>query len=165
MRDGSGDEYFILFNTQGAIIKGFAHESPMSPCVTVPIKVWPGVLCEVPERFGGFLSEPAFSIQNTTFCIWRGNQDQYWQTGSIEYPESEDADGSEELLARLDGAPSSYVEFAKFYYERETPLSLVERIYQHERLTEELVDTLNPQISFADLQTDIEEIGYPYRLM
>lgn len=31
MRNGSGDEYFILFNSQGAIMKGFAHESAMSP--------------------------------------------------------------------------------------------------------------------------------------
>jgi hypothetical protein len=31
MRNGSGDEYFILFNSEGAIMKGFAHESSMSP--------------------------------------------------------------------------------------------------------------------------------------
>ncbi len=30
MRDGSGDDYFILFNNHGAIIKGFAHGSQLS---------------------------------------------------------------------------------------------------------------------------------------
>jgi hypothetical protein len=31
MRNGSGDDYFLLFNAAGAILKGFAHESPMTP--------------------------------------------------------------------------------------------------------------------------------------
>ena len=29
MRNGQGDDFFILFNNNGAIIKGFDHESPM----------------------------------------------------------------------------------------------------------------------------------------
>src|SRR4051812_33026108 len=49
MRDGSGDEYFILFNPYGAIIKGFAHESSMSPYDTESGKPWSGVLDDVPE--------------------------------------------------------------------------------------------------------------------
>ena len=31
MRDGSGDEYFAVFSPVGGILKGFAHESAMSP--------------------------------------------------------------------------------------------------------------------------------------
>jgi hypothetical protein len=31
MRDGSGDEYFMVFSPKGAILKGFDHEAPMSP--------------------------------------------------------------------------------------------------------------------------------------
>lgn len=30
MRDGSGDDYFLLFNKAGAILKGYAHESTMA---------------------------------------------------------------------------------------------------------------------------------------
>ena len=30
MRDGSGDNWFLLFCQAGAILKGFAHESPMA---------------------------------------------------------------------------------------------------------------------------------------
>ncbi len=48
MRDGSGDDYFILFNFLGAIIKGFAHESSMSPYVNEPIQIWKGILENVP---------------------------------------------------------------------------------------------------------------------
>lgn len=31
IRNGQGDEFFAVFNTQGFLLKGFAHESPMSP--------------------------------------------------------------------------------------------------------------------------------------
>jgi hypothetical protein len=44
MRDGSGDEYFMLFSPKGAILKGFDHESPMSPWQREPVAVWPGIL-------------------------------------------------------------------------------------------------------------------------
>src|SRR4030095_3057050 len=71
MRDGSGDEYFILFDSHGAIMKGFAHESTMSPWANDAEQIWPGVLDQVPSEFGDFLSEPAFSMSETTFCIWR----------------------------------------------------------------------------------------------
>jgi hypothetical protein len=32
-------------------------------------KVWPGVLDAVPEVFKSFATEPAFSKEDTTFCI------------------------------------------------------------------------------------------------
>jgi hypothetical protein len=71
MRNGQGDEYFILFDSHGAIMKGFDHESAMSPWSADEEKTWPGIFDDVPEEFKSFLSEPAFSIPETTFCIWR----------------------------------------------------------------------------------------------
>src|SRR5678809_383442 len=76
------------------------------------------VLDQVPREFGSFLTEPAFSVEETTFCIWRKNEDAAWQTGEIKYPEEEDPDGSEDLLFILDGNPETYREFAEQYYER-----------------------------------------------
>jgi hypothetical protein len=161
MRDGSGDEYFILFNPHGAIMKGFAHESPMSPYAIESGKPWAGVFDSVPDEFKGFLSEPAFSIEDTTFCIWRKYTDSSWQVGSIDYPEGDNPDGSEDLLCILDNQPSTYKEFAEEYYEREIDLSAVEQIYQHKALTPEIVAALNVDVSLGALKSDIEEIGYP----
>ena len=62
MHDGSGDDYIILFNSHGAIIKGFGHESTMSPFVDEPPKVWRGVLDSVPSEFSDFINESAFSV-------------------------------------------------------------------------------------------------------
>src|SRR5919198_763652 len=95
MRDGVGDDYFILFGHRGAIIKGFEHESPMSPYLRESGEPWPGVLDDVPSEFQDFLTEPAFSIRDTTFCIWRRHTDPSWQVGEIDYPEEDDPDGSE----------------------------------------------------------------------
>lgn len=67
MRDGSGDDYFLVFDSIGAIVKGFSHESNMSPHLKNPSRVWPGVLDDVPSVFSQFLSEPAFSLEDTTF--------------------------------------------------------------------------------------------------
>ena len=160
MRDGLGDEYFILFTAHGAIMKGFAHESPMSPYATESGKPWPGVLDEVPSAFQQFLSEPAFTIGDVTFCIWRRNADSVWQVGSIDYPDGNDPDGSEDLLAILDGSPSAYKEFAEEYYEREVQLSAVEYIYQQKPLTTDAVAALNAELSLDELKADVDEIGY-----
>ena len=48
MRNGSGDEFFAHFSRAGSWIKGFAHESPMSPWCENPPRPWPGVLDAVP---------------------------------------------------------------------------------------------------------------------
>ena len=161
MRNGSGDDYFILFNLHGAIIKGFAHESSMSPFVNVPIKVWQSVLENVPSDFQEFLSEPAFSIEATTFCIWRRYSDSTWQVGDIIYPEEKDPDGSEELISILDGSASSYQAFATYYFGKEIDFSAVQYIYEHKSLTDEIVMKLNAEVSMNMLRDDIEEIGYP----
>ena len=108
MRDGSGDGYFILFDSVGAIMKGFAHESAMSPWNLEPERVWPDVLDNVPKEFEDFLREPAFDLENTTFCIWRRYGDSGWQAGKIAYPQAPDPDGSEEMLPILTGNPETY---------------------------------------------------------
>jgi len=118
MRNGSGDEYFILFDSHGAIMKGFDHESAMSPWSAEEEKVWPGMFDGVPVEFETFLAEPAFSIPETTFCIWRRYVDTAWHVGPINYPDEDDPDGSEYLLSILDGRPSTYKEFAESYYEK-----------------------------------------------
>src|SRR5438270_956866 len=58
MDNGSGDGLFCLFFDQGVAIKGFAHESPMSPWANDDQRIWPGVLDQVPSRFAPFLNEP-----------------------------------------------------------------------------------------------------------
>jgi hypothetical protein len=162
MTDGSGDEWFCLFSSAGAALKGFDHESEMSPWVNDDHALWKGVLDQVPAVFTRFLNEPAFSMQDTTFCIWRTNQDSEWRVGKIEFPDdADDTDGSEGLLSILDGNPETYKEWAEEYYEKPVSLSIVQRIYAHEPLTERLVKALNPKIELDAIRADATQIGYP----
>ena len=161
MRNGSGDGYFVLFNAHGIIMKGFAHESCMSPWAGDAEHVWPGVLDQVPSEFGAFLREPAFSMSETTFCIWRRTEDESWQTGQIEYPEDTDPDGSEDLLFIFDEDPGTYQKFAEEYYECTIDLNSVTSIYEHRPLTAEIIEKLNPEVSLESLSPEIEEIDYP----
>ena len=160
-KNGSGDELYALFNPAGAILKGFDHESFMSPWAREDHSLWPELFGRVPGEFQAFLKEPAFDIPSTTFCIWRRNADSFWQVGNIEYPDGdENSDGSEEQLALFAGGPELYVEFAKEYFEQAIPLEPVNQVYRHEALTETLIKQLNPQAELASLEPELAEIGY-----
>jgi hypothetical protein len=162
MRNGSGDDFFGHFSAAGCWLKGFAHEYPMSPYHANPKRVWPGVLDDVPDEFASCLREPAFSVEDVTFCIWRRYSDRSWQIGPVEFPvDHSDPDGSDFLLSDLDGRPESYQAWATDYYQREVSLESVKHVYRHLPLTAEVVSQLNPDLSLGELAADINEIGYP----
>lgn len=160
MRNGSGDSYFILFNSAGAIIKGNAHESAMARHSVDTGQVWPGVLDQVPEEFEAVLNDPAFVPEETSFCVWRKHGDSSWQLGKIDFPADDFADGSGELLFMLDGKSETYATWAAEYYERDVPVDAVSEICAHKPLTQELISNLNPDRLLEDLEPDVDEIGY-----
>ncbi len=156
MRNGSGDYYYILFGPNGVAIKGYAHEYEMAHPGSPPS----GVLTEFPKSIGDFLAEPAFTMEDTTFCIWQlpGKE---WTVGEVSYPEGDDPDGSEFLLAVLSEKSRGYQEFAEDYYEQDIPMVAIDAIYAHEPLTADLVSSLNSATSINALAEDIAQIGYP----
>ena len=161
MRNGEGDELFAMFMPFGAVLKGFAHESVMSPYRVNPPNVWRGVLDNVPSAFAEFLSEPAFSPLDTTFCIWRMRDDYVWQRGNVGYPDEKDPDGSESLLAILDGKPETYQIWAEEYYNQAINFAAVKQIYEHQPLTEELVTFINGNAAIENVLKEAVVIGYP----
>ncbi len=162
MRNGSGDDFFAHFGPVGCWFKGFAHGYPMSPYRERPPRPWPGVLDAVPAEFAACLREPAFEAVTVTFCIWRRHGDPTWQSGSVAFPPSHpDPDGSEFLLAVLDGRPDSYRDWAADYYGRAVDLAAVEHVYRHRPLTSDVVARLDPVVSLGELAADAAEIGYP----
>lgn len=163
MRNGSGDELFAHFSRAGCWLKGFAHESPMSPYRDGGTKgVWPGVLDSVPAEFASCLTEPAFSVGDVTFCIWRLRGDREWHSGSVQFPPGDaDPDGSEFLLAQLGGRPERYQAWPSEYFGRDVDLEAVRHVHRQEPLTPEIVGRLNPAASLSDLDAEIDEIGYP----
>ena len=156
MRNGEGDDWLIFFNDAGAVIKGFAHQSPMA--TDCP---WPGVLDTLPDAFDDFRGEAAFSIPQTTFCLWRLNDDSSWNIGSVDYPEAADPDGSKLLLPFLDGNPETYRQWGESYYAARINPRAVEHIYRHDPLNPFIIKSLNMDIQLDEVRLEIQEIGYP----
>jgi hypothetical protein len=161
MRNGGGDEWFCGFGQAGALLKGFDHESKMSPWRSDPPTIWPGVVDNVPVALRPFLTNPDFSLEDTTFCIWREPSDAAWQRGAVDLPPGDDPDGSAYLLQMLDGQPQTYRNWSEEYYERAVDLSAVQWIYAHKPLATELMRTLNPDIDVVALRAEADAIGYP----
>ncbi|MGW7285382.1 hypothetical protein ACWGH4_07785 [Streptomyces sp. NPDC054847] len=164
MRNGSGDEFDIVFSPAGVYVRGFDHESPMSPYADDT--VWPGVLDEVPDVFRAYVEEPAFmdeDMPSVTFCLWRRTGDDRWHAGRIDFPDdSDDPDGSGWMFdLPVDPSPEAFQSFAEDYYERPVDLDAVRRIYEQRPLTQDLVERLNPAASFAQVVKEAKEMGYP----
>jgi hypothetical protein len=157
MRDGQGDELFAVFNSHGAFLKGFAHGSPMANRRTPSDHFYR----DLPPHFEEYGREPAFSPDDVTFCIWRYVDLPAWCGSKLDPAEFDYADGSASLLSMLDGSAATYRKWASEYYERNVPLRVVEAVYQHRVVTDELIAAVNPCQTKAQLNPDIAEIGYP----
>ena len=158
MRNGSGDRWFALLCSAGVALHGLAHEAP----IFRPGTPWPGIFESLPAEFhDNLLREPAFTTEDSTFCIWRRSTDAQWSCGPVDLPFVRDPDGSEALLSILSGQLQHYVEFARDYYEVEIAPADVAAVYRHDPLTNALVRRLNPGVDLESLAADMNEIGYP----
>ncbi|WP_329384360.1 hypothetical protein [Streptomyces sp. NBC_01716] len=166
MRNGSGDDYSIVFSPVGAYVRGFDHESPMSPYVNDG-ELWPGVMDEVPTAFRSWVEEPAFSDEDNvpvaTACIWREAADDRWRHGTIDFPLGrEDPDGADSLFRLLvERSPEAYRRFAEDYYEVPVDLEAVRHVYASRPVTPALVSSLNAEADFAAVADEIGRIGHP----
>lgn len=157
MRNGEGDDWLIYFTPQGAIVKGFVHRAPMAEGCP-----WPGVIDDVPESFTSFVKESAFSIEQTTFCLWRLSDGKSWESGKIEPPaDVADPDGSGLLLPFLDGSPETYRKWGEEYFGTRLNPRAIEHIYGYESLNPFIVRALNADVRLDEVREEIEEIGYP----
>lgn len=157
MRNGEGDDFFALFNTHGAFLKGLDHESEAAQ---VPSdRLYQGL----PPQFEPCMREPAFGPDTVSFCVWRLSDQHHWSCTKLDLAATHDFDGSAHMLSMFDGVPETYQAWATEYYERDISLRSVTSVYAHHTLSDELVAALNPKLNVKLLQADIVEIGYPAR--
>lgn len=152
MRDGEGDNWFILFGDFCAAIKGVS--STAETHLSYELKK------QLPKAFASFLNEPAFTMDKASYCYryeaLAANPS--WHN-VLETPSS---DGfSYETLSIMTEPTDVYISFANKSYE--TPLTPkdIQAIYDHLPLTEELIQSINPDITLTDLTDNISEIAYP----
>lgn len=134
MRNGSGNEYSIVFSAAGAYVRGFCHESPMSPYGNDG-EPCPGVIDEVPDLFKPCVEESAFTDEDdlpvVTACLWRGATDERWHHEAVDFPEGAlDPDGATGLFELLVGrSPEAFQRFAEDCYEVSIDLGAVSHVF------------------------------------
>lgn len=158
MRNGCGDDWFILFGAFGAAIKGLDHESKIAGNSILSKEVER----QLPNSFSVFYKEPAFGMDWLSFCYWCESTQRSWE--KVIHPDpayAEVSDGSLEFLSLLYEPASAYQEFASWYYEFEIPFEVIEKIYSHHPITESIITALNPELQMALVKEFAMEIGYP----
>ncbi|MFI6548985.1 hypothetical protein ACIBO9_37640 [Streptomyces prunicolor] len=154
MDNGSGDDYSVLFTSAGVLIRGFDHESAMSPYGREDGRVWPGVIDEVPVTLRPLLDDLAFTDEHmgvtrtrVTACLWRETGDTAWRTGSaIDFPAGRtDPDGAGHLFRLLTHrSPETVQAHFEDYYERPVPLDAVRHVLAGHPVTPTITTALNP---------------------
>lgn len=159
--NGCGDELYAHFTPMGCFIKGFAHESEMTPYRVDPPTLWPGLLDDVPAEFKNSLSEPAFDIPATTFVIWRLAVANAWSTSDISLPNDGDCDGSANMLPELLMSASEFTEWLEENYETDVDGTIVKKVFDGEPLNSSWLQALCPEARLSDLTTTVSKTGYP----
>lgn len=156
--NGSGDDMYILFAPEGVVVKGFDHESAMSPHARDDYEIWPGIYEQVPAALLHRLEDEALTKEDVTFCLWRESGDTEWRTGEVANPEQLD-DGSDFLLGMIYETAQDYIEWAEDYYEIELSIYTVKPILQSHIISEKAILELNPERNVELAVKELEAIG------
>lgn len=152
MDNGSGDDFSAVFSPAGVLVRGFDHESAMSPYGREDEEVWPGVVDEVPDALRPLLDDAAFGdpglgVPRVTVCLWRETGDTVWRAGSaIDFPPGHRSpDGSGCLFHLLtDRSPETVRAHFEDYYERPVPLDAVRHVLAGRPMTPAITAALRP---------------------
>lgn len=159
LRDGSGDHHFVLFCENGVFEKGFDLGSPLNASYTSASNDWR--TSSVPAGLRPPLSEPAFDMENLTFCFWATESNGPWHAGVP--PSNELLDAPLGSLHLLVDNPETYADWASEYYERPVSAEAVRLFHQLTPLDEPMLRELNGTLQLEDVVEDMTEIGYPLR--
>ncbi len=114
-KSGGGDDLIMIFIGNSAIIKGFDHESPVSPHAQDPYGLFPGIYEGGPSELLDALRDEALDFEDVTFCYWRTTNEGPWQKGPVELHGLDD--GSDHLLSRIVTSFDEYDAYARDYFE------------------------------------------------
>jgi len=155
--NGAGDHLFVLFASEGVIMKGFDHESALSPHAGDEYEVWTGIYDETPEALLAWLDDEAIEKDEVTFCLWRETGDSVWRKGNVDIPDGEE-DGSGFLLGTIFETPEDYADWAEGYFEMPVPLETVQQIYAGAPITADMIRSLNTERDVAEALRELEEL-------
>lgn len=143
MRNGCGDEWFILFAPGGVFVKAFWHEYPHEDVATI--------YSGLPSALQPQLVEPAFSMEHVTFGGWHDGAS--WTLRGNDEPMREE-------LAILSGDPAVYRAYASSYFGLKIPLDAVSDVLAGKPFDASLVQRLSASRTLEDLAADLATIGH-----
>jgi hypothetical protein len=143
MRNGSGDEWFIVFAKTCTFVKSFWHEH-------APGKV-KAIYAGLPEELAPQLEEAAFSIQDVTFGGYHDGKT--WTLRGDAAPMIDE-------LAILSGDPARYLAYAAEYFEVDIPEDAVAHVLAAKQLDAKLITKLGGQRTLVEMKEDLAEIAY-----
>lgn len=155
--NGAGDHLFILFTPEGVIIKGFDHESMLSPHAQSSYGVFPGIYDDVPQKLLTYLEDDALEKEDVTFCIWCEAGNSEWRKGNVQIPKGED-DGMDYLLTSIIHTPQQFVKWAENYYEKKMSLDIVTQIFEGQSISAQMIKQLNAESNVANVLKELEEL-------
>lgn len=159
--NGAGDHIYFLFSKYGTIIKGFDHESELSPYANDAGEIAQGIYDSVPPELIKLLEDESVERDAVTFCIWRSPNDLLWSKGQVVLPEAGD-DGEGFLLGYIFENANLWLDWAKSYYEERAAkieVDWIKKVYER-NVTEEIIQMINPGRDINGAMKELKEIGY-----
>ncbi|MBY6915768.1 MULTISPECIES: hypothetical protein [Clostridium] len=159
--NGAGDHLYCIFSADGVIIKGFDHESDLSPYANEENNIAKGIYDQVPNKLLNLLDDDTMEKDDVTFCIWQNSDETEWKQGNIILPKNcnKNEDGGKSfLLDYIFENEENWFEWATSYYgiDKNT-FSYVESIYKGEPITEKIVQGINSERDYNEVKQEISE--------
>jgi hypothetical protein len=162
--NGAGDHIYFLFSKDGTVIKGFDHESILSPYANAEEEIAKGIYDLVPRELLRLLDE-SIERDDVTFCVWRSLNNSLWRKGDVVVPKGykNNGDGEVFLLGYIFKNADIWLDWAKSYYEEQSEniqVDSVVKIYKRESITSSLIEKINPKRDVECVFKELKEIGY-----
>ncbi len=142
MRDGLGNEYFLLFSENGVAGKVLCTSKEGNASA---------LLTAIPDCFSSFKNEVAFNLDNASFYFWRTHKDEKWFASPNDLK-------SYAFLGFLVGGSAYYHHWAESYYEQKIDLMMLETVFNASQINSKCLKVLNSELEFEELREDILEI-------
>lgn len=143
MRNGSGDDWFLIFSGGLAFMKCFWHEHRREAAARV--------FADLPAVLAPLMKEPALEVELVTFGGFHDGE--RWTLRG-------DAAPMREELERLTGDPRAYREFAAEYFELDLSLESIGHVLTGAPLDASVLQALGSERSLLELEGDLAEICY-----
>jgi hypothetical protein len=144
MRNGEGDQWFIVFAPKHAFVKAYWHEYKRED----PAAIYEGLPMVLEHQ----RKEPAFSVDDVTFGGWHEPGSGWTLRGNAK-PLAEE-------MTILTGDPEAYRSYAASYFEVDVPLDAIAHVLAGRSLDAALVSRVAEGRTLASLKNDLKEIGY-----